>query len=734
MDFEQLNIENEVMEFDASGSMEDDTAALDLENHDDDYERDYNDESFEGSNRSTSNVFLTHNGEEPNLEPYEGMEFDSEQAARIFYNSYARRIGFSTRVSVYQRSRRDGSIICRQIVCSREGFRREGGENRSKRQRTITRVGCKAQMTVKKQSSGKWAVSKLVKDHNHELVPPDKVHCLRSHRHVSGPARSLIDTLQAAGMGPSGVMSVLIKESGGINNVGFTKVDCQNYMSSSRQRSLGSGGQIVFDYLKQMRAEDPDFFCAVQGDFENLTGNIFWADPNSRMNYNYFGDTVTFDTTYRTNRYRVPFAPFTGWNHHGQPVLLGCALLLNESESSFVWLFQTWLAAMSGRYPISITTDQDQIIRAAVVQVFPETRHRFCKWNVLREAQEKLSDLYHARPNFEVEFQKCINVTEKIDEFESCLESLLQRYDLGDNEWLQSMYNARHQWVPVYLRDTFFGEMSINQGSDNINSYFDGYINASTNVQVLIKQYEKAIASRYEKEVKADYDTINTLPVLKTPSPMEKQAANLYTRKIFMIFQEELVETLAYPATIIDDTGSETMYRVAKFGKDHKTHFVRFNIFEKKASIICRHILAVFRVTNVLTLPSHYILKRWTRNAKSGVLLDQCTLGLPTALKYVEEGAESVPIYNVAMAALQEAAKTVAAAKKNGSGVHQSALDNGSPQLQSYSLDQDKEIQALTAELENASLQCEAYRAKLKYKTNQVRNTKLKKEKLIMHI
>lgn len=87
------------------------------------------------------------------------------------------------------------------------------------------------------------------------------------------------------------------------------------------------------------------------------------------------------------------------------------------------------------------------------------------------------------------------------------------------------MYNTRQQWVPVYLRGTFFGEMSITQSSDSINSFFDGYINASTNVHVLIKQYEKAIASRYEKEVKADYDTINTAPILKTPSPMEKQAS-----------------------------------------------------------------------------------------------------------------------------------------------------------------------------------------------------------------
>lgn len=54
-----------------------------------------------------------------------------------------------------------------------------------------------------------------------------------------------------------------------------------------------------------------------------------------------------------------------------------------------------------------------------------------------------------------------------------------------------------------------------------------------------------------------------------------------------MKFQEELVETLACPATLIDDTGSEIMYRVAKFGEDHKGHFIRFKILEKKASCSC---------------------------------------------------------------------------------------------------------------------------------------------------
>jgi hypothetical protein len=83
MDIEPLIIENEVMEFDMGGGVEDETTTLDLEHPDDDYEGDYNDELVEGSNPSTSLGFLNSNGE-PDLEPYEGMEFDSEQAARIF--------------------------------------------------------------------------------------------------------------------------------------------------------------------------------------------------------------------------------------------------------------------------------------------------------------------------------------------------------------------------------------------------------------------------------------------------------------------------------------------------------------------------------------------------------------------------------------------------------------------------------------------------------------------------
>lgn len=294
MELEPLSMTNEVIEFDMMGLGDDNVAIHQHPDHQhmEDEDEDEGGEKQQGlllhnSHNSTASELHIPQGD-TNLEPYEGMEFESEEAAKAFYNSYARRVGFSTRVSMSRRSRRDGAIIQRSFVCAKEGFRVDKDktarpDTRVKRPRAETRVGCKAMLVVKIRDSGRWVVSTFIKEHNHELVPPDKVHCLRSHRHVSGSAKSLIDTLQGAGIGPSGIMSALVKEYGGISNVGFTERDCRNYMRSSRQRALGGDTQLLLDYLRNKQAENPEFFYAVQGDEDQCMSNIFWADPTPTL-------------------------------------------------------------------------------------------------------------------------------------------------------------------------------------------------------------------------------------------------------------------------------------------------------------------------------------------------------------------------------------------------------------------------------------------------------------------
>jgi hypothetical protein len=68
----------------------------------------------------------------------------------------------------------------------------------------------------------------------------------------------------------------------------------------------------VLDYFRARQAEDPRFYYSFQLGPKKKVQCIFWADANSRKMYDLYGDCLSFDTTYKTNKYNLPFAPFVG--------------------------------------------------------------------------------------------------------------------------------------------------------------------------------------------------------------------------------------------------------------------------------------------------------------------------------------------------------------------------------------------------------------------------------------
>uniref|UniRef100_A0A5B7B4T3 FAR1 domain-containing protein n=2 Tax=Davidia involucrata TaxID=16924 RepID=A0A5B7B4T3_DAVIN len=118
------------------------------------------------------------------LEPYVGMEFESAEDAREFYEMYGRRMGFTIRNNRTRRSLKDNSIIGREFVCSKEGFRADKYANRENRilpSRPATREGCNAMLRIAAKDGGKWIIYGFIKEHNHELNP-SKIPPRRSHR------------------------------------------------------------------------------------------------------------------------------------------------------------------------------------------------------------------------------------------------------------------------------------------------------------------------------------------------------------------------------------------------------------------------------------------------------------------------------------------------------------------------------------------------------------------------
>ncbi|MBA0724953.1 hypothetical protein Golax_021590 [Gossypium laxum] len=117
-------------------------------------------------------------------EPYIGMEFESAEDAREFYEMYGRHMGFTIRNNRTRRSLKDNSIIGREFVCSKEGFRAEKymkKETRVFTSRPATREGCNAMLRIAAKDGGKWVIYGFVKEHNH-VLNPSKIPPRRSHR------------------------------------------------------------------------------------------------------------------------------------------------------------------------------------------------------------------------------------------------------------------------------------------------------------------------------------------------------------------------------------------------------------------------------------------------------------------------------------------------------------------------------------------------------------------------
>ncbi|XP_042983691.1 protein FAR1-RELATED SEQUENCE 5-like isoform X1 [Carya illinoinensis] len=364
--------------------------------------------------------------------------------------------------------------------------------------------------------------------------------------------------------------------------------------------------------------------------------NVFWADPRSRAAYQYFGDVVTFDTTYLTNRYEIPFAPFVGVNHHGQSILLGAGLISSEDTKTFVWLFQTWLQCMDGVAPKAIITDQDKAMKNAIAIVFPESRHRFCLWHILKKVPEKLGSHSSYKSGLKNALMKCVYDTQTIEEFENCWDELITTYNLHENAWLQSLFAEREYWVPAFLKEFFWAGISTTQRSESMNAFFDGYVHSETTLKEFVDQFDNTLKKKIENENRADFNSFNsTIPCISR-SPIEKRFQELYTNAKFREFQQQLTGIIDMdPALLKRDGGVKTYLvedevRVEEYTK-LVTHSVDFSeedaiakcscgLFQMRG-ILCRHILAVFKCNGIKSLPDRYILDRWRKDIKRRYML-----------------------------------------------------------------------------------------------------------------
>ncbi|KAL6531352.1 hypothetical protein OROMI_027715 [Orobanche minor] len=386
----------------------------------------------------------------------------------------------------------------------------------------------------------KLRLTSVFLNHNHVLNTPGKLRYFKKNRKLSSMVKRKLEMNDRAGIRTNKSFNACTVEVGGIENVPFLLKDCYNFVDKSRKLRLGDGDAIaVQNYFLKMQENNAKFFYSMDLDEDGRVKSLFWADARSRAAYEEFGDVITFDTTYLTNK------------------------------------------------------------------LFPNTRHRWCLWHIMKKLPEKLS-WYNEYESIKFSLQNVVYDSLSTTEFESNWSMFIEEKELEKNEWL-TLYD------------------------ESMNAFFDGYVNSKTTLKQFVEQYENALRAKVEKEKLADYSSLNTSLPCASKYKIEKQIQEIYTTRKFMEFQEEIKGKIYCNYSFVQLNSSTELYEVTEdmvgeterqakfiitFSVDDLDIKCNCRLFEFRR-IVCRHcLLVLLNVKKCQALSDKYIFKRWRNDVK----------------------------------------------------------------------------------------------------------------------
>jgi zinc finger SWIM domain-containing protein 3 len=390
------------------------------------------------------------------------------------------------------------------------------------------------------------------------------------------------------------------------------------------------------------------------------------------IDYALFGDVITFDTTYSTNKEYMPLGVFVGFNHFREIVVFGAALLYDETEDSFKWLFETFLSAHNQKHPKKNFTDQAAAMGNAIDKVFVDTIHGLCYWHMGQNAvkhlssfeeEEKPEDVLHSDPGQKnddeqmegalpsddpsqkkddaattilKEYKRCMYLYDKEEKFEEVFKSMQSKVKKGS--WLDGIHKPKHKWAYCYMKDVLTLGMRSTQPSESFNKDLKQHLKFNLDIMRFFKHFERVVQEKREKEVKSEHEARKKSPMLKLKgTPVLQQAANVYTPPIFKLFQEEFEKSIANYIKDSVQTDSITEFSVGTCSPEGKpTNGYGYKVYVhpvnqifscsckkfEKHGILCSHALKSLDMMNIKWIPEAYILQRWTKEARSGIVQD----------------------------------------------------------------------------------------------------------------
>ncbi|KAJ1292540.1 hypothetical protein BS78_02G399300 [Paspalum vaginatum] len=476
-----------------------------------------------------------------------------------------------------------------------------------------------------------WYVSMLELSHNHELSKTcGEKKQWNSHSKIDPLTKDFIRKLRENNVSLGRVCSVLGVNSA-TNGLAVRKQVVRSACATIAQDNIKDDIGKTLRLLEGMKRADPCMVVSFDVDLHGRIKSMLWCSGKNRLDYGLFGDVVTFDTTYKTNLYSMPFGLFVGVNNHFQSVIFGGVLLTHEKIEDFEWAFSKFISIMGGKAPVTVLTDQCQAMGAALKTTIPSARHRWCRWHVLRHAKQKIGSVYSKRSGFKKEFHRLVTYETCKYTFERRWRMLMRKYNLRGNKFVKRLFKKREMWAKPYFMDVFCAGMTSTQRSESANHMLKGYIQRSAPMHLFVSKFNEFQFDRNEAEERENHVTRQLKRKQRVGVPIELHAQEVFTNAM----HEKFVDQLFYSGRFIiwerpsDDhfvlvdsrfAGLESPRKVSVRIESDGKLACQCGLFEHMG-LLCKHALKVLVHLDRMVIPDANIKSRWSK-AHSGAFGD----------------------------------------------------------------------------------------------------------------
>ncbi|XP_020245414.1 protein FAR1-RELATED SEQUENCE 1-like [Asparagus officinalis] len=175
--------------------------------------------------------------------------------------------------------------------------------------------------------------------------------------------------------------------------------------------------------------------------------------------------------------------------------------------------------------------------------------------------------------------------------------------------------------------------MSSSQRAESGHAFFKKFVSKNNSLMDFMIQFGRGLVRQRHEELMAAHKDVIEKPKLRINHDFLKQMVDIYTKEMYYKFEAKVCDSFNYNLQFVRETDNHYVYQIQR--KKLGASKVREIVYNKDLNLVscsckkfksvgipCTHIILYLMKFDAEILPDKYILKMWTKSAKSGIMDD----------------------------------------------------------------------------------------------------------------